>query len=76
MIELYDSVTGTWRKETKEEVMVKRDIEGNHPCEECWESARDSGIYSWPLKISPSNFKRCRCNRMIGIIKESVKPDS
>ena len=66
-LEIYDDKTGTWRKENKEEIMSQQDIEGNHPCEDCWEHARDKGLYVWPLKIPAEKFKRCKCGRMIGV---------
>lgn len=65
----YNPETGKWEKETKEEVMEKQDIEGNKPCDLCWEDARDNGIYVWPLKLPPEKFKRCKCGRMIGVLK-------
>lgn len=58
---------GKWIKETKEEVMLKEDIEGKNPCEKCWELARDNGIYSWPLLPEKlAEVKRCEvCQRVI-----------
>ena len=67
----YDSTTGKWRKETKEEVMEKEDLEGKRPCNKCWRAARDYGVYVWPLTQDGStnepSFKRCKyCGRIIG----------
>ena len=63
----YDLITGQWRKRTKTEVMNDVDCEGNRPCEQCWEDARDKGIYAWPLKVNADRFNRCVCGRMIGL---------
>jgi len=68
MIEIYDPKTNSWRSETKEEVLEHEDIEGNKPCDLCWEQARSNGVYSFPLKNSIV-LKRCPCGRMIGIEK-------
>ncbi len=57
---------GRWRKETKEEVMAKEDIEGNNPCEKCWKQARRQGVLVWPLKENVRH-KRCpNCGRSLG----------
>lgn len=62
----YNSKTGKWEPESKEEVLQKEDLEGNKPCELCWEDARDNGVYSFPL-TDKVTLKRCGCGRMIGI---------
>lgn len=58
---------GSWRKETKEEVMKNYiDLEGNKPCELCWEQARDVGILVIPTKCLIKNkVKRCSCGRYL-----------
>lgn len=63
---VYDYTTELWRRETKEEVMEKQDIEGNKPCDLCWEAARDQGVYAFPLTEAVT-LKRCPCGRMIGV---------
>lgn len=58
---------GKWVKESKEEVMDKEDLEGKKPCEKCWKSALDNGVYSWPLREEfLKAAKRCpKCGRII-----------
>lgn len=68
MITTYNPKTGKWEPESKEDVLKKEDIEGNRPCDLCWESARDQGVYVFPLKEAVA-IKRCPCGRMIGVEK-------
>lgn len=61
----YNSQTKKWEAESKEEILQKIDIEGNKPCDLCWELARN-GVYSFPL-TDKVVLKRCLCGRMIGV---------
>lgn len=66
----YDPTTGKWRKLNKEEVIAESvDIENKHPCDLCWEDARDNGIYAWPIKEECIKaFRRCSCGRVLEVI--------
>jgi hypothetical protein len=66
MITVYDKITDSWRPQNKQEVMNDYpDLEGFRPCDECWENARDNGVYCWPLNKDPETVKRCKCGRRI-----------
>jgi len=64
---IFHLVDGKWVKESKQEVMLKVDIEGKSPCDKCWKTARDCGIYVWPLKEeAKAKAKRCLgCGRIV-----------
>lgn len=57
-------ITGEWEPETKEQVMSKTDIENKHPCELCWEAAKD-WMYVWPFRPD-IELLRCQCGRVLG----------
>lgn len=41
---IYNPTNGKREEETKKQVMAQVDMEGNKPCDLCWEQARDNGI--------------------------------